>query len=177
MKTFVRVYNPHYGILYPWMLKINTKEELFEHEELLVHPQIKSAGSEYILNQGSHYTNTVTSVAAHVADITGKSFWEALGQFMGDAMLAKLNAIQKGCIYVNCNGGWFHWHEDLEERFVIEKDSLVWPDFDTNDIRIIQWPNGKHYYAKIGNLDVVWNGEQKWDTYEDAMQAALTYLT
>ena len=46
-----------------------------------------------------------------------------------------------------------------------------------NDIRYIQWKDGSHWYAKIGKYDVVdENGNQKWDKYNDAINAAEKFL-
>lgn len=39
-------------------------------------------------------------------------------------------------------------------------------------IKITHWPEGKHYYAKVGTLDVVINGEQKWNSEDMAMKKA-----
>lgn len=46
---------------------------------------------------------------------------------------------------------------------------------DAIDVKYVQWSHGIHWYVKIGNDDVVWNGEQKWDTKEDAMRIAKLY--
>ena len=58
------------------------------------------------------------------------------------------------------------------------KSNLIFPQYayTKTDIRIIQWPGGKHYYAKIGNIDVEMNGDAKWDLYDDAYRAAKEYL-
>jgi len=61
----------------------------------------------------------------------------------------------------------------IEER---QSKELIFPITSEKDIRIIQWKNGKHYYAKIGNSDVYWKGKQKWNSYNEAKQNAIEFL-
>jgi hypothetical protein len=60
----------------------------------------------------------------------------------------------------------------------ITKSKLIFPGttYSKEDIRIIQWRGGKHWYAKIGNYDVEINNNSKWDTYNSAYKAACNYL-
>lgn len=44
------------------------------------------------------------------------------------------------------------------------------------DIRIIVWREGTHYYAKVGNCDVVVEGEQKWETRDMALMKAKFFI-
>lgn len=44
------------------------------------------------------------------------------------------------------------------------------------DVRFIMWDNGKHYYAKIFNIDIVWEGQQKWNTKAEAESAAKNFI-
>src|SRR4030042_4689657 len=56
---------------------------------------------------------------------------------------------------------------------------LVWPSqkYTSKDINIIRWLNGKHYYAKIGNIDVVGEGElKKWVDVKEAERQAKLFL-
>lgn len=85
--------------------------------------------------------------------------------------------LNEGHIIVSPNNS-FRMMDDtfkiLETRY---NDTLIFPVTKESDIRIIQWPNGKHYYAKIGNQDVVdAQGNRKWDSFSDAKYAAQRYL-
>ena len=57
-------------------------------------------------------------------------------------------------------------YEEGEQRSI----SLI------DDVKFIMWNGGKHWYAKIGKLDVVVNGIQKWNTKEEATKAAKQYI-
>ena len=59
-------------------------------------------------------------------------------------------------------------------------NNLIYPNYKINDIVVKKWtPDSKHYYARIGNIEVS-EGEGnnkiiKWDTYDEAYAVALRY--
>lgn len=71
----------------------------------------------------------------------------------------------------------------LEVIKEIEKDELIFPTekeferkYTEKDITINKWPEGKHYYAKIKDKDVIVKNKNKWNTYEYAYENAKKYL-
>lgn len=56
-------------------------------------------------------------------------------------------------------------------------DELVYPyKFDYDDVRFIKWPDGRHWYAKIGSIDIVdKHGNQKWNDKYYAMNVAKAF--
>lgn len=94
-------------------------------------------------------------------------------------LIPKLKALESGPIYIGIAGGWC----TLGNSEIVEtRLSHFFPQSESRDIRIIQWPNGKHFYAKIGDQDVFEknsNGDvikQKWDTETEARTAAEKFL-
>lgn len=74
--------------------------------------------------------------------------------------------------YVNKNGGMCPKVEIIHETR--EADAFPVDEVYAN---ITQWPNGTHYYARLNNgLDVEWNGQGKWDTFEEAQKAAELFI-
>ena len=66
----------------------------------------------------------------------------------------------------------------IEEEFsVISRNFFTFDKFTEDDIRIIKWEGGKHFYAKIGKEDVVIDNKQKWDTRGEAMECAKLFLS
>lgn len=69
---------------------------------------------------------------------------------------------------------------DSHTGIITWKDSLEYPEpevYTDKDIRYIQWKDGSHWYVKIGKYDVVdENGNQKWNTRNEAINAAYNYL-
>lgn len=69
-------------------------------------------------------------------------------------------------------------YEIVEEK---EMNELIYPreaQYHLDEVRYMQWDvpgvsKGVHWYAKVGNFDIVdEKGNQKWDTKEEAMAAA-----
>lgn len=54
------------------------------------------------------------------------------------------------------------------------KEELEFPyEYNFEDVRFIQWQGGRHWYAKLGNIDIVSKyGEQKWNDKYYAMEVA-----
>lgn len=67
-------------------------------------------------------------------------------------------------------------HNIIETKYVSKIEFPILERPTENDINIISWPEGKHYYAKVGNYDVVINGVQKWNTKYEAREAAKTFI-
>lgn len=53
-------------------------------------------------------------------------------------------------------------------------DKLVFPE--TKEVKIMQYPNGSHWYIEIGNVLLNMNGKEKWDSEEEAQSIADEYL-
>ena len=43
-------------------------------------------------------------------------------------------------------------------------------------IKLFTWPNGKHWYAYVNDVEVMENGQIKWNTPQEAEQAAQRFL-
>ena len=78
---------------------------------------------------------------------------------------------------VQCFGFSKSSHEICDSIF---SDEFVYPTqrpATMNDVRIIVWNGGKHFYAKVGNFDIVDSkGNQKWNTESEAKAAAEEYI-
>jgi len=63
-------------------------------------------------------------------------------------------------------------HPTYDEE--IWKEILEYPyEYQYDDCRFIQWPNGRHWYAKCGNIDIVDKyGRQKWRDKSYAQEIA-----
>jgi len=96
-------------------------------------------------------------------------------------MDGKIESLAKGYIlYVNKVGGYSPVKKGeinkFEEIDFVEKDECIFPEYIDKDIKIYQWFGAKHWYAKIGDVDVVIDGEQKWNTYDQAKISATKFL-
>jgi hypothetical protein len=53
-------------------------------------------------------------------------------------------------------------------------ERIVFPQ--ATEARYLQWPGGRHWYAKVGDTDVEVDGEAKWSTKEAAERAVAKFL-
>jgi len=66
---------------------------------------------------------------------------------------------------------YFTPSKDAKIKIISEKEVYT-----VDDIRIISWDGGTHFYAKIDLIDVVIDGEQKWNTEKEAKDKANEFL-
>jgi len=77
-------------------------------------------------------------------------------------------------LVINENGGYFSIKSNQEYK--ISKINNF--SFTENDIKTHKWYGGNHYYAKIGNIDVVDDyGNVKWNSEKQAYEMAFKYIT
>lgn len=114
------------------------------------------------------------NVLAQLAELWGLDLISALSRLQsdrGNGMAQVLDEHHR--LFVNSVGGYFGWSDALQLSGTHDIDIWALPE---ESIRIIQWPGGEHFYAKIGNDDVVVDGEQKWETKAAAEAAGKKYL-
>lgn len=80
-------------------------------------------------------------------------------------------------LLINQVFGFGFLNDSIEVLETVTKKEYIFPDqWSKDNIRIIKWTQGKHYYAKIGNQDVVIDDIQKWKTRKQAYKKALEFL-
>lgn len=84
--------------------------------------------------------------------------------------------LREGKFIVSPNNSFRNIDNTFKILNKVKRKELIFPMTSEKDIRILKWNNGIHYYAKIGNQDVVWNRKQKWDSHEEAYACAKFYL-
>jgi len=179
-----------------WMLSIETEEHLLEYltiKNRSVAQAYYSAKKKNDTNVG-HYTpqEFAVIVALERYDYETQTLNSAPRKgFIEDLMIVSDTFSKpfiqlfgkEGTLHVNAVGGFYPaGHVAHTILDTIEKDEFKFP-IDTDQskklmgegIQVRQWYNGAHFYAKIGDMDVVWKGEQKWDTYDEASKAASAF--
>jgi len=182
----VKLSNDNVFIKYDYLLKMDNVIDLYCYHKYH-HNKIITDGVENML-ESREWLNFIypekTSLADHSRSFIGnaiiksikndKSLFQAIDRFSDGVFKDQLKTIEKyGRIYIQQSGSYFPKHVDtIEYGEIIESDTYTWP----KQIRVIQWPNGEHYYAKIGDIDVVWEGEQKWSCKSEALEKAQIFL-
>lgn len=133
---------------------------------------------------GGHPSPTANWECAHSAymnrlnnDVDQDNILGVYDLMAAQMLTTRLDLIKKGYVsYIDKEGMVSRVLSDVEIVDTIESDELEFPkEYNIADVQYMQWPSGKHWYAKINGEDVVVNGVQKWDTYEEAVQAAEQY--
>lgn len=81
-------------------------------------------------------------------------------------------------IFINENNGFFTQTPTVVINKIIYLKNLVFPNYTIKDIKVSQWGKGTgfHYYAHVGTIEVRDGDIVKWDTFDEAYQAALEYV-
>lgn len=171
MPRISRVTWPKMGLNYGWLFDIRNVDELFDYLDNVRAPRARAEFAEALkYAQGIGHANMIATIAG----MKGITILEAQTKFNSDVMKAMEKSLfKKGRIFVNGLGGHFVVHDDLKIKESREIDVWALPE---EKPRFIQWPGGTHWYAKIGDEDIVVDGTQKWDTLEQAAQAAEKFM-
>lgn len=107
---------------------------------------------------------------ASLAEIHGASFVLELSLVAGRCFYAMMKTVSDGkTVFVSRVGSWFVG--DLYTVILAEQESKWFPADVSQEPRYLQMQGGKHWYVKVGQFDVVVDGEQKWNTLPEAKTA------
>ena len=159
---------------YGWMYDIQNTTELMEYTSIVRLGNAKKEFSDAmkVMNLQGH-----DNALSLIAKFRGISLVEALGQLNADILRGQFKTLDDvGRLFINNKGGYFGYHEGLKILETRDIDVFALPGKSDKPFRIIKWDGGKHFYAKVGDEDVVVNGHQKWNTKKAAEEAATIYL-
>lgn len=162
----------------PWYLEVNDIETLLRY-----HAENKSFEKDkaHFLKL-QNFDDRPAMIEAHteygwlVYKIKSMGFntneaYQILSELQLESMTKVLK--NKGSILINRRDG-FCINKAKNPHFVYRKD-LEWPRYLNNDIRIKRFDDGTHYYAYIGDTQVKKGETIKWNTWDEAYEAAKTY--
>ena len=134
-------------------------------------------GCEKEPNQYDKYNE----LAKMIAENKGTSMLMGMTELAGSISERQIKYMTEGDeIWINSVGGWNCGLQDIEATVYMK--NLIYPNCKKKDIKITKfggYEGGKHYYAKIGEIEVCQyvNGEKiiKWNTYDEAYEQAMKY--
>lgn len=184
MYTFELLQLKKFPLVKDWYLKIDSIQDLFEYTSLTDPVRAEKALLQYMkVTEGkAHYTyDTLAFPSAIMSERHQITFVEGLIKLLDSTLQNKIKHISNGItIYINCNGGYTIEFADNPTHIVLEiiqSDKLIFPHKKLEDVKYFKWPNGKHWYAKIGGIDVVDSlGNQKWNTKVEAEEVAKKFI-
>lgn len=172
-----------------WYFKPLDKKQLQEHWEKyssvlinesisdILERQLKKLREEYV----GHPTNEWTSFVEQITEIKG-------GNVLGNSNRMEFTLLKNREEMMNNKEEFFLDDKlttfmltpgitEIIDEFV--SNMLEYPDekMSIDNVRYIQWDGGKHWYAKIGKLDIVdEDGNQKWNSKQEAENAVRKYF-
>lgn len=168
-----------------WWLKISTLDELMDYQRKADNPIAR--GFRSVMNCREYgrpidgeplrpHVNREGYLIGLHAENNKMSLFESACSLALKSDDAKICELYKGRnLYFNRVGGWHSGKNDYTQWY--DSDKLVFPDFKKNQIKIEQFPMGEHYYAYVGNMQVRDGDILKWNTYEEAYNKALEYIS
>ena len=184
-----------------WWFAAKTASQVMEHAEKFFKPTMQEGFNESahnaieaIFKHGGafmkHPIDEASSAIESITEIKGYerssplALFDTANELLLTAIKGRLRTVDKGeAVYLEDGVRQFGYssknpHFEIVERYY--SDKLEYPDFKKptlDDVRFIQWDGGKHWYVKVNKEDVVDElGNQKWDTKEDAEEAAEWYI-
>ena len=129
------------------------------------------------VQRGRAHVNSGMASYIHMSIEPGESLLTATPRLIGKLIQDKLECVNKyGRIYVNKSGGYFPHHSaDLKvlEEYIVDNDSVIFPSYTDDDIKVVKWEGGKHYYAYVGDIWVkTKSGKEKFSTAKEAKEEA-----
>lgn len=173
-----------------WYLKPETEQDIVDHFKKICGREFKEGFEDYINNvivckdrNGEKYLyskNHSSSVWRNAVELCemklkGKTWLEGATSLEDRTFKDRIELFNKGrAIYLRDGLPYYCSleHPKYEEEKWTEK--LEYPyEFQYEDVRFIQWPDGRHWYAKCGNIDIVDKyGHQKWNDKSYAQEVA-----
>ena len=198
MYKFVKIAtksNPSDG---KWYFVPQTIEQVVEHSEKFLKPRLQNgfdmASHKMVqsfwkhgdIDFHDHFTDDVESAISELTRIRGfkempLALFDTANNMYLEAVQQRIRQLYDGRPLYLANGvqnvGLIADRDEIVDE--IEKETLEYPDEqkpDIRDARYIQWPGGWHWYVKVGLNDVVdKNGNQKWNTKEEAEEATMWF--
>lgn len=169
-----------------WYLKPESIQDILDHYHQILKCEFEAGikdriDNTHVLKNGyvyhAHEQTTWNCAVTMLAEIKGKSWALAADELEKQTLNDRINLFNKGRFIALSQGLPYYASMEIpqfkDELWIKELTYPTNPIYDYNKARYIKWPRGKHWYAKIGNVDIVDSfGNQKWDTKEEAIEAA-----
>jgi len=174
-----------------WYLKPETVQDIIDHFKKICGREFKDGIEDYFDNvvvlpnhpiSGKPYLwskNHSSSVWRNAVELEihtkGNTFLQSAVALENRTLQDRLRFYLEGrFIYLRDGLPYYIGTEIPEYDDEVWSEELTYPyELNYDDVRFLQWPNGIHWYAKIGNIDIVdRHGNQKWRDKSWAIEIA-----
>lgn len=176
-----------------WYLKPETVQDIIDHFNTIIKNEFVEGFKDYKKSikickgadgkpwiYRAHPETAWNNAVTMMATVKGQSWAEAAIELENKTYNDRIRLFGKSPMYLSNGLAYSTPKKEMEYQDEQWLDEIMYPvsEFDPDRVRYIQWEGGKHWYAKIDKYDVVdQNGNQKWDTKEEAEKAVRRYLT
>lgn len=175
-----------------WYLKVESVQDIIDHFNTILKDQFIDGFKDYMNSVKvckrpngkpwvyiAHPETEWNAAVNSIMRIKGLSWVDAANELENKTYKDRIWAFGKGPVYLTNGLGYAPLKEEPEYEDEQWIDEIRYPvsEFDIEKVRYIKWVGGKHWYAKFGVYDIVdENGNQKWDTKEEAEKAVRRYI-
>ena len=187
MPRISKVYWPKFDLRYGYLFDIRNEDELYDYWRACRKGQMLEGWNDYMQSSewqnasgqgpGKHHctTDNGAMLAVLVNAEQGKEenrrdvihIWTDFN----DEMYARMRdtIADRGQIFVNRKGGYF---PPLPDHRITDTQDIKAYALPGSKITVTRWPNGTHWYARVGGEDVEYCGRKKWDSHDEALACA-----
>ena len=176
-----------------WYLKVENKHDIIDHFNVIMKREFKEGFYDRLDNiticKGvdgermfiGHPTAAWSKAIECYMQVWECTWIEAATKLEEKTLQDRIKMFEDGKpIYLQDGLTYTTFHnmepEIEDECYKVEMEFPKKDVYTIEDVRYIQWNPGGHWYAKVDNMDVVYAGKQKWDTKEEAINAAHSFL-
>lgn len=172
-----------------WYLKPEKLEDVIEHFKKFCGREFKQGfddfkdntiikkdynGDKYLYSK-NHSSSHWRNVVELTMQLTGESWLKSACSLEERTFKDRIKKFTEGKpIFFTDGLSYFPPKECPEYDEELWKEELEFPyEYNFEDVKFIQWKGGRHWYAKLGSIDIVSEyGEQKWNDKYYAMEVA-----
>ena len=157
-----------------WRLILDSKHKIIEYHSTYFEPKLAKGAINYIKNK--HPTSDFGEmIASYMLIFPDLSLPEVVMKISKKSLESKISIFEKyGDLFVNSNSGYTPNIEIPEDAEILSNSVIIFPK--EHKPRFLQWVSGGHWYVKVGSIDVVVDGKQKWNTRKEAKEAHKKWL-
>lgn len=167
----------NHPIKYGWVLKLVSTQHYIKYLETIHQPMMREEFKK-ACKTASNNTHAISDISATLISLAGLKEDSLVSVFanLSSSVASGISKIMQdyGFVYIQSNGSYMSPRKSCKELKRIESKRLIFPG--NLKPRYSKWSGGKHWYAKVGNSDVVVDGVLKWNTKEQAKEAVKIFL-
>jgi hypothetical protein len=171
MYSFVKITDTSTNLKYDWCLQISDIETLLAYESYIMLPYERMIFNNWVINRVQQNSKQIMSLLLTKIEKSNDKPIDVFADLFCQITKSRLDMLNHyGTIFIQQSKSTFGKTKNHIITHLRKSVSLIWPDNDS--IELFKWPNCKHWYAKVGDTEVKWEGNVKWNTEDAARTAA-----